>query len=519
MSAARTTPDELERFRSDWKKEVQQKWRLEGKKGERKVSTSASAPVYVPALAPAASSRIPPPSAISNTITATSPHVAAKVEHTDDNDADSVAGDIGVGEEEHLNSSTEDLLQQVTQLDISAEINDQVAVVSAIPAPATAASAEASTAEDTWSSIGNTEPEEGDSAADPAVLGGPELSRSQRALKLYELAVEKERVDNLSDALKYYRQAFRLDDGVDKLYKNKHFPIGSFAKAPLPSTRATTSTVPTDKTVSLLSDYANYDAEPEDEDVPAPFIALPNEIINVILRVLALQDLSAFTKASYACKRIAYLAYSDRALWQGLCMKEYPRMNYEPVVDENAVATVWHNDWRRMFLERPRVMFNGIYISTCNYHRYGLAESWNAPFHIVTYYRYLRFYEDGTCICHLNTKEPLEIVPEFHRELMRRGMFRGTWSMTLEGRVRIESQAPTTKYWYLQELDIRSVGRARHNRLNWVGFWSVERASNEHREFTLHHEKPFYFSRVLSYDRGRPLAAAAAAAAVDSGGV
>jgi F-box protein 9 len=61
-----------------------------------------------------------------------------------------------------------------------------------------------------------------------------------------------------------------------------------------------------------------------------------------------------------------------------------------------------YSSWRLMFHTRPRIRFSGVYISTVNYVRPGASSanqvSWNTPVHIVTYYRYLRFFRDGTVL-------------------------------------------------------------------------------------------------------------------------
>lgn len=54
------------------------------------------------------------------------------------------------------------------------------------------------------------------------------------------------------------------------------------------------------------------------------------------------------------------------------------------------------------------------------YHRPGQASvtqvTWNAPIHTVTYYRYLRFFRDGSCISLLTSVEPAEVVSMITRE-------------------------------------------------------------------------------------------------------
>ncbi|KAL8945637.1 MAG: hypothetical protein Q9222_007851 [Ikaeria aurantiellina] len=54
---------------------------------------------------------------------------------------------------------------------------------------------------------------------------GVEAAREPKsALDHYERAIEREDQGNLGDSVKLYRQAFRLDAGVDRAYKSKHFP-------------------------------------------------------------------------------------------------------------------------------------------------------------------------------------------------------------------------------------------------------------------------------------------------------
>ncbi len=78
--------------------------------------------------------------------------------------------------------------------------------------------------------------------------------------------------------------------------------------------------------------------------------------------------------------------------------------------------------WRAMFRRRPRVRFNGCYISTVNYIRAGQASghqiTWNSPVHIVTYYRYLRLFRDGSAASLLTTEEPAHVVPHLTREAL-----------------------------------------------------------------------------------------------------
>jgi len=52
-----------------------------------------------------------------------------------------------------------------------------------------------------------------------------------------------------------------------------------------------------------------------------------------------------------------------------------------------------------MFLQRPHMRFDGLYVSRNTYIRTGLTEwRYRNPVHLVTYFRYLRFLPEGRFI-------------------------------------------------------------------------------------------------------------------------
>ncbi|KAI8854784.1 hypothetical protein BC829DRAFT_412882 [Chytridium lagenaria] len=75
------------------------------------------------------------------------------------------------------------------------------------------------------------------------------------------------------------------------------------------------------------------------------------------------------------------------------------------------------NDWLMMWLDKPRIRFDGVYISRINYVREGYTESFNKPFLIVTYFRYIRFFPDGTVIFWRSPLEPAVAVKELTADL------------------------------------------------------------------------------------------------------
>jgi F-box protein 9 len=75
---------------------------------------------------------------------------------------------------------------------------------------------------------------------------------------------------------------------------------------------------------------------------------------------------------------------------------------------ENAASLGIYSSWREMYLERPRLNFDGVYISKASYARAGeySLDSFYSPWHLVEYYRYLRFFSNGTVLFLTSPDEP-----------------------------------------------------------------------------------------------------------------
>ncbi|KAL4790429.1 hypothetical protein BDV19DRAFT_335282 [Aspergillus venezuelensis] len=276
------------------------------------------------------------------------------------------------------------------------------------------------------------------------------------ALEHFERAVEREAEGNLGDSLQLYRKAYRLDAAVDKEYRNKHF-AHVWKRAPQPATpNEPTMAAPTEEptlvpTSELIHSFATapiLSADPifeGDPRPPCPIANVPSEVIVEILSHVALTDPAAFCRMALVCKRFAYHFAYEQHIWKRLCQgfefgfksmhytfacdilgnPEYtlePQPRYTPFPTNILVQRPNPlSSWSEVFHSFPRIRFTGIYISTVNYTRAGAASaysniSWNSPIHIVTYYRYLRFYPDGTVVYLLTTTEPVDVVPHISKE-------------------------------------------------------------------------------------------------------
>ena len=196
--------------------------------------------------------------------------------------------------------------------------------------------------------------------------------------------------------------------------------------------------------------------------LPCPIATLPEELIAEILIKVAVQDVGNFSRLALVCKRLAYVVMTEERVWRRVALGHefgFAGMHYRYACNLDGVplrnddfgdeidcesgrvvgneshhgraggcslhlasmftTSPTYPTYRQMFRQRPRIRFNGLYISTVNYSRPGAPSTtqltWNSPVLIVTYYRYLRFYRDGTLLSLLTTADPSEVVPVFHR--------------------------------------------------------------------------------------------------------
>ncbi|MCJ1397669.1 hypothetical protein MMC11_000865 [Xylographa trunciseda] len=436
----------------------------------------------------------------------------------------------------------------------------------------------------------------------------------QSALEHYEKAVERENQGSLGDSLTHYRKAYRLDAKVDQTYKNKHFPPSSFAAKPTnlnPSNAAVTIPNPAHHSLhgppaanasQLIASFASdtlTGAPPPTEGSPSPpcpIASVPFEVLIEILLRTAIVDIAAYVRLSLVCKRLAYLVSTEDRIWKRVCSGPefgFAAMHYDfachldgtPLPPPSPALTdpstlfshltlsdhtsplapslplpTSHPTYAHLFQHHPRVRFNGCYISTVNYVRPGASSptqiSWNTPVHIVTYYRYLRFFRDGSCISLLTTAEPADVVHHLLKEHLHanhgggalptsvmRYALRGRWHLSASpfhppsdaphpdsvdtlplspaaklrpadaqdapeppGHLYVETEGPDAKYTYSMQLALRAAshraGATRNNKLVWRGFWSYNRLTDDWAEFGLRNDRAFFWSRVRSWGVG-----------------
>jgi len=134
---------------------------------------------------------------------------------------------------------------------------------------------------------------------------------------------------------------------------------------------------------------------------------LPMEVLIHILKwvVSSELDLKSLENFSAVCRGF-YVAARASDIWRRVCIQTW--VAGLPIEEPSL------GGWRTIFLSRPRVNFNGCYISRVTYLREGergfqdneFYKSW----HVVHYYRLLRFFPGGRAIMVTTAEDPAVAV-------------------------------------------------------------------------------------------------------------
>ncbi|KAK4685981.1 F-box protein 9, partial [Tremellales sp. Uapishka_1] len=257
---------------------------------------------------------------------------------------------------------------------------------------------------------------------------------------------------------------------------------------------------------------------PQDEDLPLPLASLPHELMEPILSHL---DVGSLERFGSTCWKARYLTSRAQA-WQAIARGIYrPPAMVSAELDITELNKRHNGEWRTTVLEEERVRMDGCYISVCHYIRPGAGDQWVTITHLITYHRFLRFYPDGSVISFLTTEHPSDIVPILRPTLRAKGLHFGRWhllrsddqdenvdSPKIRGKPRakiyitdlVEPGNANPKYEFEMDLDLLATGRGRWNKLDLANYSTINRATGEELQLNLKHQKPFYFSKVKSYN-------------------
>ncbi|KAG6919524.1 hypothetical protein DXG01_005114 [Tephrocybe rancida] len=400
------------------------------------------------------------------------------------------------------------------------------------------------------------------------------------ALNIYRKAVQSEQSGETENALLLYRQAFRMDAHVDRVFHREealaaiaaaqkdplHKPASSIldnamdqltvkVQASLTVKPRGGARVTTQALSTLLASFpADLAFEPEIEEEPVHLQTVPDELLVMFLRKLDTTSIERFASVSRKARVIAL----DSAVWRyflytnmdsvssvnhSFIYRELVRATYNPpqVASMEELTSVLERclyDYRRVYIEHPRVRLDGVYIATCHYvyvvveivvqsltmsvlSRPGLSDnSWVNVNHLITYHR--RFFPNGQVLSLLANEEytPQQVIPLLKPTLRMKGFYIGTWQLTdttiqltnlldASGRFPLPTDDPLashhapvvegSRYTFVMTLGLVSKPIGRWNKMNIIAYHSVHLETGDIHPVALKHERPFWFSKVRSF--------------------
>ncbi|XP_036236509.1 F-box only protein 9 isoform X1 [Molothrus ater] len=357
--------------------------------------------------------------------------------------------------------------------------------------------------------------------------GKQEIAKEEKAKELFLKAVEEERNGALYEAIKFYRLAMQLVPDIEFKITYTRSPDGDGV-----GKRCVEDSKEDDKMADLLTDFQQQLTlqessvklcQPEVYVSQTHISALPMEVLMYIFRWVVSSDLDlrSLEQLSLVCRGF-YICARDPEIWHQVCLKIWGR---------SCNKLLPYASWRDMFLERPRVRFDGVYVSKTKYIRQGeqSLDGFYRAWHQVEYYRYLRFLPDGQVMMLTTPEDPQSIVPRLRTKNTRTdaillGHYRLSQETDNQTKVfavimkkKEEKPVDYHKYRYFRRvpaqetdhsfhvgLQLCSSGRQRFNKLVWIhhSCHITCRSTGETAVTTFDIDKmytPLFFARVKSF--------------------
>ncbi|XP_016112270.1 F-box only protein 9 isoform X2 [Sinocyclocheilus grahami] len=317
-----------------------------------------------------------------------------------------------------------------------------------------------------------------------------EIAKEEKARELFLKAVEEEQSGAVYEAIKYYKSAMQLVPDIEFKINYSRTPDPDHGGSYLEDNE-------NDRKIDDLLTYFQQQltlcdgtmklCEPETDTTQLHISALPFEVLMYIFRwvVSCDLDLRALEQLSLVCRGF-YICARDPEIWRSACLRVWGR---------SCTKMLPFSSWREMFLEKPRVRFDGVYISKTSYIRQGeeSLDGFYRAWHQVEYYRYLRFFPDGQVMMLTTPEDPLVTVPRLRSKNSRVdsimfGHYRLSQDTDNQTKVYVvvskrkeekvaeyqrsrfcrRSPAPEAERAFHVGLQLSSGGRQRFNKLVWI---------------------------------------------------
>ncbi|CAH9064266.1 unnamed protein product [Cuscuta epithymum] len=155
--------------------------------------------------------------------------------------------------------------------------------------------------------------------------------------------------------------------------------------------------------------------------------SLPDELL---FEIFSRMNPYTLGKAACVCRKWWY-TIRNPTFWRIACLKAW---QITGVAENYSILQLkFYGSWRKMWLLRPRLRTDGLYVSRNTYIRAGVAE-WKItnPVHIVCYYRYLRFYHSGRFLYKNSSQKVKDVAKQMNFRASRAdsSVFSGSYTLS-----------------------------------------------------------------------------------------
>ncbi|KAI5081102.1 hypothetical protein GOP47_0004285 [Adiantum capillus-veneris] len=168
--------------------------------------------------------------------------------------------------------------------------------------------------------------------------------------------------------------------------------------------------------------------------------------------------------AGCVCRKWRY-ATRNPVLWQKACLSTWQMFG----VEENfsMLQSFYGGSWRNMWISRPRLRCDGIFVSRNTYLRTGVAE-WRVtnPVHLVCYYRYIKFYPSGKFLYKVSPHKLKEVAKSLQGKGSKvDGVYEGRYTLN-HNQVEATTFYPGLRTVVRIRMRVRSTIQGANNRLD-----------------------------------------------------
>lgn len=339
-----------------------------------------------------------------------------------------------------------------------------------------------------------------------------EESKVQHASSLYLKGSELERTGYCFEAIEYYRRALKLvpdiEDKIEFSVYNEQDVQGATSSDTLDFYQDETLLLPDEEELGVEQRGPWFDevncCEPYKPPKGAHISCLPDEILLTVFRYVVSTelDMRSIEMLSRVCKLFYQIAHGSD-LWRSACKRVWPEAPLKG-----------YGTWRDMWIRRPHLRFDGIYISRVKYYREGEVQpSLCCSLHTVIYHRFFRFFPDGL-VLGLNTPSPPQqsVASLRDRISTNKDVLYGSYTvngdtieLTLLKRVNTGSTTVQLDQDKSSHIVLNLTNKSGKQSLQWIDYYNInrDRYDGTVNKSEIQCEPPhfcrFVFGRVKSY--------------------